>query len=228
MPFLRDARIIRKQLDAAQVAAVSLDQLWGKLTLDDLVVANKQAESVEEWWSHVKSDAALTATGEQIRRRYQTAKKRMKEAEEALQPYVVRHARPKELPDIQKPRRVRFSGKAIADHNLDDFYPGLDIDGDALLPFLLAARVTALRPGTRPIFAEGLASSFEAFIHTREQRLNRKNEQKANPLHDGDDSVGEIPAEDKIAAWYLDRLRVRNSRLCQSKDGVTSQNISYR
>ena len=48
--------------------------------------------------------------------------------------------------------------------------PGLELDQNNALPFLLAARLVSLTPETRPVFAEGLASSYEAFLETRLRR----------------------------------------------------------
>ena len=60
---------------------------------------------------------------------------------------------------------------------------GLEITNEAMLPFLLAARLTTLQQDKRPVFAEGLASSYEAFRFTRQERL--KND--GDPTRDSDD-----------------------------------------
>ena len=91
-------------------------------------------------------------------------------------PYVIRHSRPKTLAVKNTPRRLRFPGRAIKDQRPGAITSGLDIEGEFLLPFLLAARVTALRPDVRPALAEGLSSSYEAFLHTRNdlKRISKK------------------------------------------------------
>ena len=70
-----------------------------------------------------------------------------------------------------------------------------------MLPFLLAARVTALKPEARPVFAEGLASSYETFLHTRRQNL-----EKYEALTDIDDDPLGTTEADPVAQWYLEKL----------------------
>jgi ERCC4-related helicase len=95
----------------------------------------------------------------------------MKDAEVPLRQWVVRHLRDRYLPSTNILRRSpRLVGRAIALGANDD--GGLPVEDDALLPFLLAARAQAVvtRNGEkagRATFAEGLASSYEAFLGTR-------------------------------------------------------------
>ncbi|MBK9315795.1 MAG: SWF/SNF helicase family protein [Acidobacteria bacterium] len=63
---------------------------------------------------------------------------------------------------------------------------------------MLAARATACRPEARPVFAEGLASSYEAFLHTRRAATES--------LDNDDDDKPEIESGDQVANWYLERL----------------------
>jgi len=205
--FVRDLSLIRKKLDAAQEAAVLLDHQWGRLHETDIRADGKKISSIEEWWRLGKSGAVLTLGGEQVVHRYYAAQKRMREAEEVLRPYVIRHSRPKTLPMKNTPRRLRFSGRAIKDQQPAAIASGLDIEGEFLLPFLLAARVTALRPDVRPVFAEGLSSSYEAFLHTREQRLEKNIKEFPDACRDIDDDSVITPQEDSVVAWYLDHLQ---------------------
>jgi hypothetical protein len=131
----------------------------------------------------------------------------MRTAEQALKPWVIRHLRPRKLPQpfdgIE--RRRRLPGRAILDGLAGGDAPGIPVSGESLLPFLLAARATACTPESRPVFAEGLASSYEAFLLTRLQRQQKSGEPAA-PTDTDDDEVkaGEI---DATAQWYLDRLQ---------------------
>jgi hypothetical protein len=90
----------------------------------------------------------------------------------------------------------RVVGRAILDDIGDESTPGLTINGAATLPFLLAARATVCAPDSRPVFAEGLASSYEAFRHTRKGEA-ALDEDSANdrgaPLNDA-------------SRWYLAQL----------------------
>src|SRR5690606_39453922 len=73
-------------------------------------------------------------------------------------------------------------------------------EGDAVLPFLLAARLVATTPESRPVFAEGLASSYEAFLKTRKHAGNG---------FDGvtdDEEPLQAPALVSHARWYLDAI----------------------
>lgn len=82
---------------------------------------------------------------------------------------------------------------------------GLIIEQESLLPFLLAARLSSLQQDKRPVFAEGLASSYEAFRYTREERLKKERAR----LTDTDDDEMEEPKlaiEDADTRWYLDQL----------------------
>jgi ERCC4-related helicase len=94
----------------------------------------------------------------------------MKDAEVPLRKWVIRHLRDRLLPNTSILRRSRLVGRAIALGANGD--GGLPVEDDALLPFLLAARAQAVvsndgELGGRATFAEGLASSYEAFLSTR-------------------------------------------------------------
>jgi ERCC4-related helicase len=133
----------------------------------------------------------------------------MKAAEEALRPWVIRHLKARTLPPPWQdvPRRRRLPGKTIdpTEAPANDS-TGLAVSGDALLPFLLAARATACTPESRPVFAEGLASSYEAFMHTRRQRQGAGAPPEGDPVTDQDEIAAEPVPCDEVAQWYLDRL----------------------
>lgn len=189
---------LRQSLDAAQHSAVLFDEAWGRLRAEDLVVNGRTYASgeVESWWGSVQTSEARTPAVEQVLSRNKTTAEKMRAAEKALQPWVIRHLRNRIFNG--KPRRERLPGKAILDNTSDAGETGIEIAGGALLPFLLAARATACAPNSRPVFAEGLASSYEAFLHTR----------KANEdLTDGDDDEAACGEPgDAVGKWYLDRL----------------------
>lgn len=94
-----------------------------------------------------------------------------------------------------KPRRQRLPGRAILEDG-QVTEAGLEIPENALLPFLLATRAALCMAESRPVFAEGLASSYEAFRDTR----------KHNAGLDGDsDPVDEVHIS-QAAQWYLAQL----------------------
>jgi len=111
-----------------------------------------------------------------------SAREKLCAAEQALRPWVIRHRRPQELTGEFKgrPRRLRLPGRSMVDQHGASIETGLEVSEDALLPFLLAARAAVCMAESRPVFAEGLASSYEAFRYTR--RRNAGIDADAEPL----------------------------------------------
>lgn len=186
--FAEHRQALRDALDLAQESAVSLDIAWGKLRSEDLRVGNDMFTSVDDWWPVARAVTAdLTVVAAEVMQRYQQTKERMSQAQQQLQPWVIRHLKPRVLlgTTSEIARRRRCVGKAI----LPDCEPaesdGLSVSGPALLPFLLAARASSHAPKSRPVFAEGLASSFEAFLHTRKAAV-------ANAATAGNKVTGDI------------------------------------
>jgi len=194
---------LRSSLDAAQSATLALDGAWGHLQGDDLTINDKRYEHSEEWWASLKEGDRVTPTVDRVRRSYDNAWKHMREAEHRLHPWVIRHLKRRFLPppheDIM--RRCVFPGRGIHADEINDSAEGLLISGEALLPFLLAARATTHAPKNRPVFAEGLASSYEAFLQTRQARRRL-----IGQALDGDDDEVEISEPTKAVRWYLDQL----------------------
>ena len=148
---------LERALDVAQHAALRLDSAWGRLEQGDV--------DEGEWWR--RSEDGLTEGAQRAAFAFRDAEQRLREAERLLKPWVIRHARP----DRDLRRNVE-SGRAIEN---DGSIGGLEVTGTAVLPFLLAARMQAVaavdihRSGrrSRAYFAEGLASSYEAYRETR-------------------------------------------------------------
>jgi superfamily II DNA or RNA helicase len=187
---------LRQRLDAAQHAALNLDAAWGMLRPDDLVVDGKTTDDVELWWVGLKPGATQTPPAERVFASYQRTFEKMRAAEQSLQPWVIRHLKPRKFSG--RPRRERMVGAAISLDQAATTEVGLEVSGPALLPFLLAARATVCAPNSRPVFAEGLASSYEAFLHTRQSDENAT---------DHDDDQAEAPENrDRIGQWYLQQL----------------------
>lgn len=207
--FLQDLRTIQQKLDAAQESTLRLDHAWGKLNSHDLIVDGKQYQSADQWWKDLKPGNGTTPIAQNILERFHTAKKRMNDAEHHLMPYLIRHSREKIIRFEEKEmyRRVKYAGQTILNDQETDEALGLDVQGDALLPFLLAARVTSLKPEARPVFAEGLASSYEAFLHTRKRNLETHlNDKDHDRPTDIDDEPVEASEADQVTRWYLERL----------------------
>ena len=206
-------------LDDSQIAARKLDHSWGKLTYDDLIIKDIQYQDIYEWWKAILSNENVNAPHiQKVIEDFSVAKEKLKLVETLLKKYVVRHLKPREMTDKFSgvKRRSNLPGKLISTANNAEVLNmgGLEISNEAMLPFLLAARLTTIQQDKRPVFAEGLASSFEAFRNTREERLKKEPKQST----DSDDDVhpSEQPA-DKVASWYLDQLE--NSLSASSKNG---------
>lgn len=198
---------LRRRLDAAQQAAVTLDNAWGRLRASELGIESNTPADVEAWWRDMQSAPEQQPTSVRaVLSAYVAARQRMREAEQALQPWVIRHQRSRrlEVADGRVPRRRELPGRAILHDRADD-EQGLSVEGEALLPFLLAARAAVCNPDERPLFAEGLASSYEAFLHTSRHTGRARN--GGNRPVDADDEAIESRGPAGDAKWYLDHLQ---------------------
>ena len=199
-PFRERMDALRNALDRAQISTAALDQAWGRLRPIDLTVGDQVFATADEWWVEAESGGVLTLAANDVRDRYQAAERDMREAERQLKPWVIRHLKPRQLPAPHESvaRRHRWAGGGTAEG------AGIGLTGQSILPFLLAARASAHAPASRPVFAEGLASSYEAFLDTRSRNLARQ-----SPGTDADDDLchegPELGAQDP-AAWHLNEL----------------------
>lgn len=217
---------LRERLDAAQRATLNLEAVWGRLSPDELVINGEVASNVDDWWESVRVEGLLEGGGSLspvasgVWSSFQSSSKNMRAAEEVLRPFVVRHLRPRVFNG--HPRRERLPGAAILSDANSAGDRGIEVSGPALMPFLLAARATTCEPDKRPVFAEGLASSYEAFLHTRHP-TEAEHTTGTDSVTDGEDaelasndgensSVSALRAavvRDSIAGtveWYLDQL----------------------
>jgi superfamily II DNA or RNA helicase len=198
LEFQQQVATLRERLDAAQEAALTLDAAWGQLRQDDLVLDGNPIANAEAWWEGLASTASRTPQAERVLASFQRTHSKMRAAEESLRPWVIRHLKSRTLPApwLGQVRRVRVSGRAILDDIGDESTPGLSINGAATLPFLLAARATICAPDSRPVFAEGLASCYEAFRHTRKGEISL----------DDDSANGAAQSLNDASRWYLAQL----------------------
>ncbi len=191
-----------KALDVAQRATTDLDQQWRNIRWDD--IPEGAHDGVDAWWAGLPAAGALPERIEVVRRSYARALTTMQEAGQHLRPWVIRHLRSRNLVE-NIPRRLRLDGKAIRTGDSHE-REGIAVAEEAVLPFLLAARSQALVARSertmgsagRATFAEGLASSYEAFLETRRKDVPPDavvDEEVAGQLH-----------EDARLGRYLDRL----------------------
>lgn len=189
------------KLDQAQKAAVRLDEEWQQLNPSDLQISNRAGTNMVEWVSCLKSvDVSnLSTRSQKIAQQFKVTAVQMDEAEKLLKKMVVRHLRSRDLPGMAGKRRLEFPGKSILSDDDVKAESGLPLDSKSLFPFLLAARLTAITPESRPVFAEGLASSFEAFLDTRRRKS------KEAKILDKDDDTSPIIINKK-QVYYLEEI----------------------
>lgn len=202
--FEVDITALRKALDAAQESAIRLDEAWGHLRPEHLVVVGKIIDDLEKWWQTINEQSENAPEVERVIKGYKAVYDKMRDAEKLLRPWVIRHLKPRQLPEPKQsvPRRLRLPGRAILGESGEPRIKGLDIEGEVLVPFLLAARATTCSSQTRSLFAEGLASSYEAFLHTREASIKHK-ELRATDKDDEDPI--DVPCTEELR-WYLTQL----------------------
>jgi hypothetical protein len=195
---------VRKTLDAAQESALRLDDAWGRLKPEHLSVEGQAFDNLERWWETVRNHGDNPPEVERVLRCYQTTNDQMRDAEKLLKHWVIRHLKPRKLPapNHSTSRRIRLLGRAILDGQDATMVEGLGIEGEAVVPFLLAARATTCSSDNRSLFAEGLASSYEAFLHTRHESQQRTVPQATDT---DDDALTTVPDNDELS-WYLDQL----------------------
>lgn len=195
--YERNLQRLRHALDASQAAALRLDRSWGRLTPADV----PDQHVFPRWWEEADSPdlspAARTAAAHWCETR-----EKARAAERLLRTHVIRHVRAD-----RAERRDVLPGRAIVTDA--DGHGGLSVEGPAVLPFLLAARAQAvvamhvqrdqLRENrrVRAMFAEGLASSFEAYTRTRAAGDMERE------VDDVEVESGELPID---VSWYLDRI----------------------
>lgn len=194
--FTAEVSTLAGTLDDARAAALRLDRAWGKLTPESGSGNGESVAGSDEWWKALKESPDEGYAG-QVIAQVESTRLTMSTAGEMLKPWVLRHLKSKHLPgkpDVE--RRKILPGAAIQGGRAD---AGLEIEGDALFPFLLAGRAQGLvqvLSGGRIPFAEGLASSFEAFLETRS---------KGSEAVDEDALPFTVQSTDEVD-WYLNHL----------------------
>lgn len=203
---------LRLALDEAQRAAIRLEAAWGRLRADELGLAADNEAALEAWWAGRASDESPLVRDLAVL--HAEAETKMRSANAELTPWVIRHLRARTLElgaeggqgTRAVKRRQRLIGGQIVGGDPAKPATGLPIPDDALLPFLLAARAATVAPDQRATYAEGLASSYEAYLHTGGRN--------GTPATDEDDDAEAEPStssnterQKQAARWYLTRLR---------------------
>jgi superfamily II DNA or RNA helicase len=188
--FEADIKSLHNRLDNSQQQAVQLERYWGELEENDIT------ELSNNWWEQQAVDAENIRIS-RCKVAYQRTHETVKEAQVELKKWVIRHLRDRHVVFKDKiiPRRIVIEGSGIKnDLTTND---GLGLEKNELFPFLLAARAVSVSSQDRPVFAEGLASSYEAFLDTR------KNKMKAQ---DEEETKGEVTEGKQLTNFYLDQI----------------------
>lgn len=206
--YVNELNLLLRQLDDSQLAARKLDNSWGKLREDDIKSVDQYVPNTNEWWKNIRQFPETGAHNvKKVIEDYSLVKQKITVAEPLLAKYVIRHMKPRELTGDYSGimRRDNLPGNLILNPDRASLAEpgGLQVPSQAMLPFLLAARLTTIQQDRRPVFAEGLASSYEAFRFTREVNL-KKASSSATDIDD--DVVEEVGKPDPVADWYLDQL----------------------
>ena len=165
--FLERLRTLEKRLDDSQRAAVALQRRWSRLRPEDC------GDDAEAWWTRLRDSPRdeLTSHQRAVVESFDETRRCRELAEEALQPWIVRHNKGTHWVGTEIERRRRIDGAALAG---ESGATGLPVPADQLLPFFLAAR-SAVNPG-KDLLGEALCSSYEAFRNTREQPAPERDE----------------------------------------------------
>lgn len=206
--YMEDLSLLLHKLDDSQIAARKLDNSWSKLTPHDLIINDIQHTNIYNWWKAIQEpELFISGTAQRVIDDYHMAKNKLTLVEPILKKYVIRHLKPRHFGEALKDvlRRNPLPGNLIlTDQNpTQPLVKGLDINQENMLPFLLAARLTTVQQNKRPVFAEGLASSFEAFRFTREERM-KKVQAQVTDADDDQDTAEQVTDKDSI--WYLEQL----------------------
>ena len=95
---------LRSSLDRAQESAVALDNAWGKLRESDMQVNGQRIDEIDSWWKLAQETEHVTPATSEVTACFQSTKATMRDAEQLLQPWVLRHLKPRQLlGNVSKP-----------------------------------------------------------------------------------------------------------------------------
>lgn len=192
---------LKAVLTEAQASAIALDGAWGRLSPDELV-------TFDGWAPSEPPPAGISAAAWEAWTHAQRAVRDRHKMHVALQPWVIRHERPR--------RRDYHTGAAI-DGKASG---GIQIPESAALPFLLAARAQSVAiddKSARPLFAFGIASSYEAF---RRLGSGHADEGRDSDLVEDDRNGDGAPAGSRTrldaVEWYRNEIdrALKNADAC--------------
>ncbi|GIK61816.1 MAG: hypothetical protein HND40_06550 [Ignavibacteriota bacterium] len=202
---------LRSRLDKTQVSSLRLESAWSRMQ-----IKSNNSIDVDTWWDRILDKGNKDPDIDDLIQKIEDVKSSVKNAEILLKKYVIRHNKSKYLPGdfANVKRRENLIGKAILDDiTSSDEIDGLSIKDNCILPFLLASRAAVLNAAARPVFAEGLASSYEAFLNTRKSKVTT----------DSDDEEISI---DNYNEWYHSNIEKYISTELQNSSEITHPKVS--
>lgn len=188
--FETDIKKLHNLLDKSQQQAVQLERYWGDLEENDI------KELPINWWEKEVIDNENPRIS-RCKLAFKRTLESVTEAQAELKKWVIRHLRDRQVVFNDKTisRRNVIEGSGIlTDASTND---GLGISKEEVFPFLLAARAVSVTTEDRPVFAEGLASSYEAFLDTRKNNLNAQDEEE---------NQGAVTEGKTLINFYLDEI----------------------
>jgi hypothetical protein len=190
LDFDTDIKKLHNLLDKSQQQAVQLERYWGELDENDI------KELPGNWWAKKAIDSENPRVS-RCKLTYQSTLEFVKEAQAELRIWVIRHLRDRYVVFNEKTisRRSVIEGSGIKNDISNN--EGLSVGKTELFPFLLAARAVSVSSEDRPVFAEGLASSYEAFLDTRKNSLKAQDEE---------DILDELIEGKQLTTFYLDQI----------------------
>jgi hypothetical protein len=197
-------------LTTARSSAVTFDEAWGRLTHDE-------AMAFDTWAPKASAPAGVSAAVREAWTHAKLAVAARHAMHKALKPWVIRHER--------EHRRDYHPGAAI-DVNGGNTSGGLSIPESATLPFLLAARAQSVAlddsdEKARPLFAYGIASSYEAFGRRGADVERDSDENEEDRANDGALAVDPHAALGAVG-WYRQEINraLRDKSICDAHPKV--------
>jgi superfamily II DNA or RNA helicase len=192
--FEATLRQLNECLTASQRASIRLQKAWGRLGDDDF----GDDRSTDEWWlkTYGANPGELTHRMKTLVEAYGQARLRKEESERQLRSLLIRHNKGERWHDTDIVRRQRYDGATIHGELPAG---GIEISGEHLLPFFLAAR-SATHPG-KDLLGEALCSSYEAFRQTRrDNRVGKDDVEEQNEAVDLTQSSWFLTQFDEVIA----------------------------
>jgi superfamily II DNA or RNA helicase len=219
-----------KDMNLFQHYAMEFEKSWAKLNLKDFEIDFSETnfgiineEIIAARWNNneIKNQQAEGENLVLTRKKYEQLREWNFKVSGVLKQYIIRHVKPLFLPgNINAKRRLSYIGNQINDESIESKI-GIKIQNESLLPFLLAGRLTALHQSARPVYAEGLSSSYQALLHCKAYNSKQEENYSQEITDTDDDTLVKIETNnfDERTSFYLEQLKesVQNKSMVHPK-----------